>query len=95
MTGSTHNPDYQLLLEVLREARKQQGVPQVLLAERLGNTQTFVSKCERGERRIDLVEFVEFVEAMGSSPAEVFNEYLERRAEHAVSGKKSSKRKKA
>ena len=42
---------------------------QVDLAERLGNTQTLVSKCERGERRIDAVELVEFAEAMKHRPA--------------------------
>ena len=63
MAQSTHNPDYQLLLTVLKAARKRAGVSQVDLAERLGNTQTFVSKCERGERRIDAVELVEFAEA--------------------------------
>lgn len=95
MTGSTHNPDYRLLLGVLREARKQQGVSQVELATRLGNTQTFVSKCERGERRIDLVEFVEFAEALKLPPQEVLNAYLSRRAGHASAGKKSAKRRKA
>lgn len=51
----------------------------VELAQRLGNTQTFVSKCERGERRIDAVELVEFAEALGVPPLEVLAEYLERR----------------
>lgn len=48
MAQSTHNRDYQLLLAVLKAARKRVGVTQIELAERLGNTQTFVSKCERG-----------------------------------------------
>ncbi len=45
MARSTHNPDYQLLLTVLKAARKRLGVSQIELAARLGNTQTFVSKC--------------------------------------------------
>ena len=40
-----------------------------MVAERLGNTQTFVSKCERGERRIDVVDLVEFLDAVGRDPA--------------------------
>lgn len=95
MTSSTHNPDYRLLLGVLREARKQQGVSQVELAARLGNTQTFVSKCERGERRIDLVEFVEFAEALGVSPQEVLSEYLGRRVGRVSVRRKSARPKKA
>lgn len=79
MAQSTHNRDYQLLLAVLKAARKRVGVTQIKLAERLGNTQTFVSKCERGERRIDAVELVEFAEAMGITPQELLGEYLEHR----------------
>ena len=80
MAQSTHNSDYQLLLTVLKAARKRAGVSQVDLAERLGNTQTFVSKCERGERRIDSVELVEFAEALGVRPLGLLGEYLEQRA---------------
>lgn len=80
MAQSTHNPDYQLLLTVLKAARKRAGVSQVDLAKRLGNTQTFVSKCERGERRIDAVELVEFAEALGVPPLGLMTEYLERRS---------------
>jgi transcriptional regulator with XRE-family HTH domain len=80
MAQSTHNPDYQLLLTVLKAARKRAGVSQIDLAERLGNTQTFVSKCERGERRIDAVELVEFAEALGVPPLSLLGEYLEQRA---------------
>jgi transcriptional regulator with XRE-family HTH domain len=79
MVQSTHNPDYQLLLTVLKAARKRMGVSQVELAARLGNTQTFVSKCERGERRIDAVELVEFSEALGVPPLELIRAYLEQR----------------
>ena len=74
------HPDYQLLLAVLKAARKRAGVSQIDLAERLGNTQTFVSKCERGERRIDAVELVEFAEALGVPPLGLLGEYLEQRA---------------
>lgn len=80
MSLSTHNSDYQLLLSILRTARKRVGVSQVELAERLGNTQTFVSKCERGERRIDAVELVEFAEALGVPPLEMLGEYLDKRS---------------
>jgi transcriptional regulator with XRE-family HTH domain len=59
-------------------------VPQVEVASRLRNTQTFVSKCERGERRIDVVEFVDYAEALGVDPEALFSEYLaERRRTHA------------
>ncbi|KAG0954287.1 hypothetical protein G6F31_013192 [Rhizopus arrhizus] len=94
MTQSTHNSDYQLLLTILKAARKRAGVSQVDLAERLGNTQTFVSKCERGERRIDAVELVEFAEALGVKPLGLLGEYLEQRASmlQPKSRKSSAKR---
>jgi len=59
--------------------RQREGVSQVELAARLGNTQTFVSKCERGERRIDVVELVEFAEALGVPPMELIGEFLSQR----------------
>lgn len=92
MAQSTHNADYQLLLTVLRAARKRVGVSQVELAERLGNTQTFVSKCERGERRIDGVELVEFAEALGLPPLELLGEYLSRRSAGHFPKTKKTKR---
>lgn len=93
MGQSTHNADYQLLLTVLRAVRQRQRVTQIELAKRLGNTQTFVSKCERGERRIDVVELVEFAEALDVSPVEIFTEFLSLRLRRPMSGtKKASKR---
>lgn len=48
--------EYRVFLDLLRETRLNAGVTQIDLAERLDETQSFVSKCERGERRLDLVE---------------------------------------
>lgn len=51
----------------LRNVRKGAGVTQVELAVRLGETQSFVSKIERGERRIDVLELRAWCEALGVS----------------------------
>lgn len=80
MARSTHHPDYQVLLEVLRRRREESGLTQGEVALALGNTQTFVSKVERGERRIDVIELVEWCEALGFSPGDTFGELLSRRA---------------
>lgn len=56
--------------------RKERGVTQGALGERLGNTQTFVSKVERGERRLDVAEFVDWCVALGVPPDELFARYL-------------------
>ena len=49
--------------------RKDARLTQEELARRLGQTQSFVSKCERGERRLDIVEVREFCKAFGISLA--------------------------
>jgi len=64
MEKSLHSEGYSLFLRQLRAARKGVGVTQVELAQRLEETQSFVSKCERGERRIDVVELLEFCRVM-------------------------------
>lgn len=51
-----HDPRYQSFLQKLVTARKQAGLSQVDVAKHLGKTQPFVSKCEKGERRVDFVE---------------------------------------
>ena len=51
----------------MREARKTAGLTQEQVGERLQQTQSFVSKCERGERRIDVIEFYAFCQAIGIS----------------------------
>lgn len=79
MAASVHHPHYQLLLTLLKEARQHKKVTQVDLAERLENTQTFISKMERGSRRLDVLELVEVLEALGVSPDAWFKEFLKQR----------------
>jgi len=76
MPKSTHHQHYQVFLELLRELRESKGISQGMLAERLGNHQTFVSKVERGERRLDVVEFAEWCEHLGEAPEAAFIEFL-------------------
>lgn len=67
MEKSIFSKEYALLLQHLRDAREKAGLTQEQLAERLGQTQSFVSKCERGERRLDIVELRAFCKALGIS----------------------------
>ena len=62
-----HSPEYAIFLRLLRQTRERQEVTQEQLAERWGTTQSFISKCERGERRIDVLELRSFCRAMGIS----------------------------
>lgn len=50
------------------EVRKNAGVTQEEVAERLNRHQSFVSKYENGERRVDLIEFLDIAEAIGFDP---------------------------
>jgi ribosome-binding protein aMBF1 (putative translation factor) len=65
MEKSIHSARYAVFLKVLREARERAGLTQVQLARKIGETQTFVSKCDRGERRVDVVELQAFCDAFG------------------------------
>lgn len=65
MEKSVHSDAYALFLKHLKEARKKAGLTQGQLAALLGETQSFVSKCERGERRLDIVEVRAFCRALG------------------------------
>lgn len=56
MQKTISSQETQVFLRLLRKARENAGLSQMQLAERLAETQSFVSKCERGERRLDVVE---------------------------------------
>ena len=55
-----YNKQYQEMLKRLKKARKQAGLTQVQVATALKRPQSFVSKCESGERRIDAIELATY-----------------------------------
>ncbi len=55
-----HSEAYRRFRERLKLARVEAGLTQVQAALGLGRPQSFVSKCESGERRVDVVELTEF-----------------------------------
>lgn len=67
MEKSITAPDYAVFLRELRAARKAAGLNQTGLALRIGETQSFVRNCERGERRLDVIELRMFCLAFGST----------------------------
>ena len=74
MTKSVFTEEYERFRQTLIEARKERGLTQVDIAERLGKPQSFVSKYERGERRLDVVEFLEVAKAIGADPKAIIDE---------------------
>lgn len=67
MEKSIYSRQYTCFLEILRATREQLGLTQEDVALRLNETQSFVSKCERGERRLDVVELRAWCSALGVS----------------------------
>jgi len=65
-----HDDRYRRLIERLVAARKDAGMSQVALAAKLGKPQQFVSRYELGERRLDIVEFVDVARAVGIEPVQ-------------------------
>jgi len=64
MEKSIHSAQYGVLLQLLRTTRTRAGITQKQLAELLGESQSFISKCERGERRLDAIELRSFCKAL-------------------------------
>lgn len=70
MTKSVFSEQYERFKQLLIEARQKAGLTQVELAQRLSRPQSYVSKYERGERRLDVIEFLHVAEAIGIEPIE-------------------------
>ena len=68
MAKSVHTRNYRSFLELLIKVRKDAGVTQQQLAKRLNRPQSFVSKCENGERRLAVIELLQFLQSIGVEP---------------------------
>jgi transcriptional regulator with XRE-family HTH domain len=62
---SLRSPQHQELLRLLIDARERANLTQQELASRLRRHQSFVAKYEGGERRLEVIEFVQICRAMG------------------------------
>ncbi|WP_374023227.1 helix-turn-helix domain-containing protein [Mycobacterium sp. HNNTM2301] len=67
MEKSIYSAEYQELCTVLRQLRKEAGLTQVDLAKLLDVPQSFVSKYEIGERRLDVIELRHVAKAIGTT----------------------------
>ena len=64
---------HKALVELLIRKREAAGMTQADLAARLGEYQSFVARLESGQRRIDVVEFLELADAVGFDPAKIIS----------------------
>lgn len=68
---SIHSAPYIHLLKLLVDQRNAASLTQSQVAERLGRPQSYVSKFERGERRLDVIEFLEVCRCIETDPHEL------------------------
>ncbi len=66
-----HSEAYKLLVDWLSSKRQLQGMTQQQLSEKLRRPQSFVSKFEGGERRLDFIETIEICTALNADPHEI------------------------
>jgi transcriptional regulator with XRE-family HTH domain len=67
MSRYSGSPEQRYLRELLRQIRMEAGLRQGDLAKKLNQSQSFVSKYESGERRLDLLELQQICRAVGLS----------------------------
>jgi transcriptional regulator with XRE-family HTH domain len=79
MPNPLHEPNYQIFRTMLVEAREKARLTQVDVAKRLGKPQSFVSKYERGERRLDFVEFVLLAEVINLDTEAFLADFMRQR----------------
>lgn len=71
------SPNYDRLVRLLVDARTEAGLSQRTMAERLDKPRSYVSKVETKERRLDVLEFIEWASAAGADPSRLFDIILE------------------
>lgn len=71
MPRSNHSDPYAALVNALVKARRSAGLRQIDVAERLGKPQSFVSKVEKRERHLGVIELIAMAHAIGVGPTEL------------------------
>lgn len=78
LSGTLHSREYQVLVAMLRERREAAGIKQTDLAKALRTDQPTVSRFERGEVRLDLVQVRRWCEALQVPFADFANSWAGR-----------------
>lgn len=68
MAASLHDPRYRRMIAALVEARNESGLTQRDLAKRLKQPPSYVGKAESLQRRLDMIEVIDWVQALGLKP---------------------------
>jgi len=78
MPKSLRTPRQQQLQDLLINLRKSKNFTQAEIAQRLGRPQSFVAKYEGGERRLDVIEFIEVAQALEADPCSLLANVIRR-----------------
>lgn len=73
--SSIHDPEYHRIVDALISLREKAKLSQKVIAYEIGLTQPDISKIERRERRIDILEALRWVRAANADPAEFFAQF--------------------
>jgi len=84
MASSLHTLRYNIFRKLIVDTRREAKVRQTDLADRLGKPQSFVSKYERGERRLDFIEFIAIAEVINLDVHDFIARYAEEVAAQAI-----------
>ncbi len=71
---SIHRKEYRELLDALAKARKDKGMTQQQLAKKLKRPQSYISKFENGERRLDIIELLEICKSLNIELSKILKE---------------------
>ncbi len=78
MPNALHRYQYDVFRQLLVDERKRASLTQSEVARKLLRPQSFVSKYERGERRLDVTEFIEIADALGLNISHLLRAYRKR-----------------
>lgn len=76
MAKTIFTEDHRKFISALREVRRCKGVTQVALSQRLGKDQSYISNIERGQRRLDVIEFAAIATAIDEDPSTLFAQLI-------------------
>ena len=76
MAKTIFTEQHRRFIDALRDVRRAKGITQVQLSERLGRVQSYISNIERGQRRLDVIEFAEIALGLGEEPRSLYSRLL-------------------
>lgn len=80
MSTSVHTAPYRRLRQLLVRLRREAGMTQAELASAVNKPQSFISKIESGERRLDIIELIQILSVLRADPHSFIDDLARRKA---------------